>query len=383
MANGTWRIAQRRGNAQLPLAVVALLALALVLLGRAQSGLFDRARANITDWMSPALQLIHTPVDVANKWMSGIGNFFSVYSENVRLKEENAKLRRWQSAALLMDERVKRYQLLLRAVPDPALSQIVARVIGRASRPFDQTMILDAGKRNGVKPGQAVVDARGMIGRIFLAGDHTSWVVLITDLNSRIPVTIKPGNAQAILAGDNSPTPRLEDFSQNAQLKAGDSIVTSGDGGILPPGLTLGTLVQTTAGLRVVLLADPQNVDDVQVLDYKAPIEPIPSLSVNDLPAAAAGLPPAAPLAEEQTAPAPLPMPGTQGAAVQPTPPGTAPKMLAATANAPKPAPGAVSPRNTPASSGTTQPATAPRAIGARPPATATEAPDTTPDQDQ
>ena len=58
--------------------------------------------------------------------------------------------------------------------------------------------------RNGVKPGQAVVDARGMIGRIYLAGDHTSWVILLTDLNSRIPVTIEPGNAQAIMVGDNT-----------------------------------------------------------------------------------------------------------------------------------------------------------------------------------
>src|SRR5690242_501293 len=108
MANGTFRIARGRGNAQLPLAIAAVLAIILVLLGRAQSGLFDRARASVTDWMSPVLQVVHTPVDIANKWMSGIGDFFSVYSENVRLREENERLRHWQTAATLMDERVKR-----------------------------------------------------------------------------------------------------------------------------------------------------------------------------------------------------------------------------------------------------------------------------------
>ena len=77
--------------------------------------------------------------------------------------------------------------------PIPTLNAVLARVIGRASRPFLQTMILDAGKQNSVKPGQAVMDARGMIGRIYLAGEHTSWVILLTDLNSRIPVTIEPG----------------------------------------------------------------------------------------------------------------------------------------------------------------------------------------------
>jgi rod shape-determining protein MreC len=306
MANGTFRITRGRGNAQIPLAVAAALAIVVVLLGRTQSGLFERARAQLTDWMSPALKLVHQPVEATNRGMRGIGDFFRVYQENVRLKEENARLRHWQTAAVLMDERVKRYQLLLHAVPDPALSSVVARVIGRASRPFDQTVVLDAGKQNGVKPGQAVVDARGMIGRIFLAGQHTAWVVLITDLNSRIPVTIKPGNVQAILAGDNSSTPRLEDFSQYAQLKAGDSIVTSGDGGILPAGLALGTLVQTSSGLRVLLQADPQNVDDVEVLDYKAPIEPLPAASVNDLPVTAAGLPPAASSPDQRLAPPPL-----------------------------------------------------------------------------
>ncbi|HEY1709365.1 MAG TPA: rod shape-determining protein MreC [Rhizomicrobium sp.] len=308
--------------------------MALLLLGRAQPVLFDRARAAVTDKMSPILRIVRTPVDATSRWIAGIGDFFHVYQENARLKAQNARLRQWQTAATLMDERVKRYQLLLHAVPDPALSSIVARVIGRASHPFDQTIVLDAGKRNGVKPGQAVVDGHGMIGRIFLAGDHTSWVVLITDLNSRIPVTIKPGNTQAILAGDNSPTPNLENFSQTAVLKAGDTIVTSGDGGFLPAGLSLGTLLKTGGGLKVYLLADPQNVDDVEVLDYKAPIEALPAPSVNDLPAAAAGLPPAPPPQQQQTVAPPrvvgLPTSKTQptGAGAPPAPK-SEPKMPA------------------------------------------------------
>ncbi len=381
MANGTWRITTRRGNAQLPLAVAAVLALALVLLGRAQSGIFDRARANITDWMSPALATVHAPVDAVSKWAGDAGNIFNVYKENLRLKQENERLRQWQAAANLMDERVKRYQLLLHAVPDPALSSIVARVIGRASRPFDQTMILDAGKRNGVKPGQAVVNDRGMIGRIFLAGQHTAWVVLITDLNSRIPVTIKPGNVQALLAGDNSPTPRLEDFSQNAQLKPGDSIVTSGDGGILPAGLTIGTLVQTNVGLRVMLLADPQNVDDVEVLDYKSPIEALPAPSVNDLPAAAAGLAPAAPPPEQPVQILQLRPPASAKPAPGTTP-ATSPTQAQTPTQAPKPKPQTLA--KLPNAVAAHPPGVAPGATPVTPdPATQKPADDSSPDQDQ
>jgi rod shape-determining protein MreC len=295
MANGTWRIARTRGSYQLPLVLVFALAIALVLIGKAQSSLFDRARANVTDWMAPGLEVLHQPVVWVTGWTDSIGEAWSVYKENARLKAENARLRQWQNAAIVLDDRVKRYQLLMHAVPDPALSTVMARVIGRATRPFLQTMILDAGKSNGIKPGQAVVDARGMLGRIFLAGERTSWVILLTDLNSRVPVSIMPGNVQAIMAGDNTAAPLLDSMTQGTNLKAGDQVVSSGDGGLLPPGLRIGTVVQDGNGFRVVLLADSASSQDVEVLDFKNPVEQAPAPTPGDLPVTAAGLAPAAP----------------------------------------------------------------------------------------
>ena len=296
MANGTWKIARNRGGAQLPIALLAALAVALILIGKAQNTLFDRARASVTDWAAPALQVVRAPLVGLDRWMGSIGDIFTVYQENLRLKAENARLRQWRNAAVMLDDRVKRYQLLLHAVPDPSLSSVMARVIGRSNEPFLQTMILDAGKAQGIKPGQAVIDARGMIGRIFLTGNHTSWVILLTDLNSRIPVNIEPGNAQAIMAGDNTRAPSLDLLSQNVTLKPGAQVVSSGDGGLLPPGLAIGTVVaDPVGGYRVVLLADSSSSEDVNVVDFKLKTEQPPAASPNDLPATAAGLPPAAP----------------------------------------------------------------------------------------
>jgi rod shape-determining protein MreC len=295
MANGTWRNARIRGGYQLPLAVLFVLAVAIVLIGKAQTSLFDRARTNVTDWLAPGLQVVHRPFDWVSGWWASVDEAYGVYKENVRLKEENARLRQWQTAAVMLDARVKRYQLLLHAVPDPALSSVLAHVIGRARRPFLETMILDAGKANGVKPGQAVIDARGMIGRIFLAGERTSWVILLSDLNSRVPVTIEPSHAHAILAGDNAKAPALETLAQGAVVTEGDQVVSSGDGGILPPGLPVGTVIADGAHLRVALLADPALSQDVEIVDFKNPPEQPPLPTANDLPVAAAGLPPAAP----------------------------------------------------------------------------------------
>jgi rod shape-determining protein MreC len=305
MANA-WKIA-RKSNAQLPLVIVIALAVVLVLLGKAQSGLFDQARMRVTDWMAPVLMKVRAPVQGFDRWMGSVTEIFSVYEQNLKLKEENARLRQWRNVAIVLQGRVGRYQTLLHAVPDPKLNAVLARVIGRASRPFLQTMVLDAGRGNQVLPGEAVVDARGMIGRIYLAGQRTSWVILLTDINSRIPVTVAPssardaqgaintqGNIQAMMTGDNTGQPALEMVSRLVTLHAGDQVVSSGDGGLLPPGLPIGTVVPDGHdGWRVALLADPASSQDVEVLDFSKPPEPLPPNA--QLPAEAAGLKPMEP----------------------------------------------------------------------------------------
>ena len=326
MANGGWKIARSRGGAQLPIALLGALAVVLILAGKAQSNLFDRARANVTDWAAPALEVFRAPLAGVDRWLGSIGSVFRVYEENRELRQENARLRQWRNAAVLLDSKVKRYQLLLHAVPDPALSSVMAQVIGRSNRPFLQTMILDAGKAQGIKPGQGVVDARGMIGRIFLTGDHTAWVILLTDLNSRIPVTVVPGNVQAIMAGDNSGAPVLDLLSQNVRLHPGDQVVSSGDGGLLPPGLAIGTVVPMQGGsYRVVLLADPATSEDVNIVDFRQKPEAPPAVTPSDLPATAAGLPPAAP-------PPPVPAPSAGPAVIPPAHAPPAPSNGAKTA---------------------------------------------------
>lgn len=348
MANGTWKIARGRSGAHLPLAIVAVLAIVLILLGKAQTAVFDRARTNVTDWMAPALQLVREPFAAAQHWIDGLDGFFSVYQDNLKLKEQNARLQQWRNAALVLQARMHRYQALLKAVPDPSLNYRLAHVIGRASQPFLETMILDAGKADGVKPGQAVVDPRGMVGRIFLAGDHTSWVILLTDLNSRVPVMIEPEHAHAIMAGDNEMAPVIETLSQGVQLKAGDQVVTSGDGGLLPAGLHVGTIAASGKGFRVALLADPTDAEDVDIIDFQTgAAEQSPTVVPNDLPVSAAGLPPEKPqpaIAPPSAPPAPAPVttwPVNNSAGAR-TPALVRPAVAAATHPAPvaaKPAP--------------------------------------------
>jgi len=276
MAGNGWRLARSRGSAtaQLPLAICGVLAVVIVLLGKAEASLFDSARARISDWASPALAELRTPLSVFENWIGSIGTVFSVYDENMALKRENAELRKWQNVALSLERRMQRYELLLSAVPDAEIPSLTARVIGESSRPFIRTMLLNAGNAQGVRKGQAVIDDRGFIGRVYLTGERTSWVILLSDLNSRVPVRIVSSNRRAIMAGDNSPAPILELDVGDEPIKAGDRVVSTGDGGLLPPDLPIGVVIESGRSLRVALFADPDASDYVHVLDYRLPADP-------------------------------------------------------------------------------------------------------------
>jgi rod shape-determining protein MreC len=137
-----------------------------------------------------------------------------------------------------------------------------------------------------------VVDARGLVGRIYVAGEHTSWVIVLNDLNSRVPVLIRPGNLQAILTGTNAAEPNLEALPQNAKVKNGEGVVTSGDGGLLPPGLPVGLVAVSGGEIKAALFADPLTAGEVRILNFTSPIEQMPKPSDRDLPTSPPAPPP-------------------------------------------------------------------------------------------
>jgi rod shape-determining protein MreC len=220
-------------------------------------------------------------------------------------------------------------------VPDPEIGSVTGHVIGRASKPFLNTMIVDAGRRQHIKPGEAVVDDRGMLGRIFVAGDHTSWVILLTDLNSRIPVSIQPGNVQAMLTGDNSGAPLLVVSAQGVRLKSGRQVVTSGDGALLPAGLNVGKVFWDGTDFRAALFADAGRSDDVRVLDLRLKAETAPVPRAGDLPVTAAGLPPLTPAPAKTATPSP-PKPAAPAATQPQVAAAAQPQVTAADALSPR-----------------------------------------------
>jgi rod shape-determining protein MreC len=128
-------------------------------------------------------------------------------------------------------------------------------------------VLINVGARDGILDGWATMDGLGLVGRVSGVGERTARVLLLTDVNSRIPVTIQPSGQQALLMGDNSQTPLLDFIEAREDVSPGDRIVTSGDGGLFPPGLLVGQVVETTDGrLRARLSADLVRLQFLRVM---------------------------------------------------------------------------------------------------------------------
>jgi rod shape-determining protein MreC len=148
-----------------------------------------------------------------------------------------------------------------------------------------RAVLVNAGSQQGVAKGQAVTDGRYVIGQVITAGRLSARILLITDLNSRVPVMIERSGDRAILAGDNSPLPSLKFLPVGAELHEGDRILTSGDGGVFPARLPVGEAVMTADGLRIRPLVDFARLEYALILDYhfpelREPVEEAPGLEV-------------------------------------------------------------------------------------------------------
>jgi rod shape-determining protein MreC len=144
---------------------------------------------------------------------------------------------------------------------------VTGGVLADSGSPVRQSVLLNVGERDGIRDGWATMDGVGLVGRISGVGAQTSRVVLLTDSNSRVPVTVQPSGQKAILSGDNSDLPPLEFLEKGDEIRPGDQVFSSGDGGVFPAGLLIGQVaLDTDKRLRVVLAADYQRLEFLRVL---------------------------------------------------------------------------------------------------------------------
>jgi rod shape-determining protein MreC len=254
-------------RAMLP--ILVLLSAAIVVLGKADQLLFDSVRTTVTDAAAPVLDVLSRPLAAVGNVVDRVQMIVTTYQENERLQAENQRLLQWQQTALNLASDNQQLRSLLKAVPEAAVSYVTARVIANSGGAYVRTILINAGTVDHVSRGQAVMTGEGLVGRLTEVGERAGRVLLITDLNSRIPVAIESSHTNAVMAGDNSERPRLLYLPAPDAVKVGDRVVTSGEGGVFPPGLPIGVVSTIDgAGPRVEPYVEFSQVAYVLVVNY-------------------------------------------------------------------------------------------------------------------
>ncbi|MDE2513400.1 MAG: rod shape-determining protein MreC, partial [Alphaproteobacteria bacterium] len=131
-----------------------------------------------------------------------------------------------------------------------------------------RNILVNVGQSEGVTRGQPALTGDGLVGRVIELGDRTARILLLTDINSHIPVVVEGTHERAMLNGDNSDQPRLVYFQPKTPVKPGDHIVTSGSGGVFPPDLPVGVVVSVNGVIRVEPYADLARLEMVRIVNY-------------------------------------------------------------------------------------------------------------------
>ena len=181
-------------------------------------------------------------------WLKGVGERYifltRVQQENQGLKrlvsnlrEENNRFRE----AILAEERLKKlYPLQAKYSPNALIAQIFAW----DPSSWFKTVLVDKGENDGVAKDMAVVAADGVVGRVIEVSKNTAKVLLITDPNSAVDVIVQRSRSQGIMEGKVEEACILKYVQKSDDVQVGDTVITSGLGGIFPKGLVTGLVTR-------------------------------------------------------------------------------------------------------------------------------------------
>lgn len=269
---------QTRRNTRRNVAIFLLFVAGFMFLAdRQQKSLLASGRLNAESFSARVMGYIASPI-------RGLGNFARQYSERIRAFEENKRLRNevsrlqgYENQVLDLQMRVSRFEEILGmdTSTDIPIERVVVRAVSESNGPFVHTALINGGTNKGIKTGHAVMSVDGLYGHVVRSGNTASRILLLNDLSSRVSVMSQRSQSRAILVGNNSKKPRLEYISADADWQIGDRVVTSGDGGVLPRGLPIGSVdIADGQNPIVKLFTQGKPIDWVWVLPYTPTLAP-------------------------------------------------------------------------------------------------------------
>lgn len=244
----------------------------LMLLGKADTLLVERLRVAVLDTVTPVVETVSQPVRAAERAAAEFRQLAELRQINADLQLENERLMAWHHKARQLEAENAALRDLLKLTPDPGARFVSARVIADTGGAFVRSLLVAAGAADGVAKGNAALSGEGLAGRVTDVGERAARVLLITDVNSRIPIAVGPLGERGVLAGDNSAEPRLLYLPPAHEIRVGDRVVTSGHGGVFPPGLPIGLVASVgEQGVRVRPYVDWRRLEYLRLADYELP----------------------------------------------------------------------------------------------------------------
>ena len=253
-------------------AIVLIVALVLMWFDSKDSGWFDPVRNTTHAAMQPIYELSLLP-SYAKHWVGGsLQSKEALRRENIQLESQliHAQAKLQQQDYILAQN--ARLQGILSTTEPEQFDLNLAQVIGTDTNLLRQIVVLNKGAQDGVQVGQTVIDEKGILGQIINVYPNTSRLLLITDEQQSVAVTVKRTGQRAIVTGQGIPTSLSLDYVfKTSDVRVGDELVSSGLGGRIPAGYRVGRIsyvkdVQTDNFRSIEVTPAANFVDNAYVL---------------------------------------------------------------------------------------------------------------------
>ena len=232
------------------LSALILLTLAILILGKYDFKIINYSKISLKEIAYRSTFVFSTPENLIKKSFIATKNHFLVYEENKILKEKVKDLEtiNYNSEFVLAEnERLKETLNELNF----SSNEILAKVIVDKQSPFLKSIIVNKGSKHGAELGMAVLDKEYLVGKIVELNFTTSRVLLLSDLNSKIPVDILPNSIQSILSGTGKENGKIQYVKEETLIENENKVFTSGAGGIFKPGIPIGEIDKKQSNLDI------------------------------------------------------------------------------------------------------------------------------------
>ena len=220
--------------------VLIALSFSLMFIGKADLVAMRDLRMSSNDFLAPVIDFVSAPIRGVETMAEGIRTVASLRAENVRLQAENDLLQRWRRRAEILESENQQLRSVTGTVSDENRSLITARAVTAPGGSFAHTILIAIGDESGIAAGDPVITSNGLVGIVYEVGRAYARVLMISDINARIPVMLASSSWPGLTIGRNGEYLELAFLPAEARPEVGELVLTSGHGGILPAGLAVG-----------------------------------------------------------------------------------------------------------------------------------------------